>query len=754
MEQRTLDQKVAELVGQMTVEEKVALTLGKDFWHTQAIERLGIPSIAMNDGPHGVRKPKSGEEIGIGGSIPATCFPTASALAASWDTGLLNEVGQALGDECLALDVQVLLGPGLNIKRTPLCGRNFEYFSEDPVLSGELATAHVRGVQSRGIGTSVKHYACNNQEYERNTINVEVDSRTLHEIYLSGFERVVRQAEPWTVMGAYNRVDGLFACENPYLLREMLKQAWGFQGVVVSDWGAVNDKAQALLAGLDLEMPGGWRQPKIVELIKSGEIPEPVIDEAVNRLLRMILTGVANRKPGSSVNWDEHNALARRAAAESMVLLKNHDNILPLRTGSIKTVAVLGRFAKQHRFQGGGSSHIVPTKVETAYDELARLLDGKAEIKYADGYPEEDRVDEAVLQEAAKLAQSSDVALIFAGLPESYESEGFDRKHINMPPSHNRLIEEVCRAQPQTVVVLANGSAVSMPWVAAPKAILETWLGGQAVGGAIADVLLGIVNPSGKLPETFPVRLEDTPAYLHYPGDEDTVRYGEGMYVGYRYYDKKVVKPLFPFGYGLSYTTFEYSDIQLYKTQVSDTEPLEVSVTVKNTGERSGEEIVQLYVRDLDSSVSRPMKELKAFARVSLQPGEQKTVTLTLTRRDFAYYDSVRQMWVVESGDFEILVGRSSQAIELSATVTVESTQQLPYHYHRLSPIKHFMRHPVAGEKLSQMFPPELNNPSQPEMREMFMSMPVGKLVVFSRGQFTEEQLEALLQEINAAVNA
>jgi beta-glucosidase len=456
----------------MTVEEKVALTLGKDFWHTQAIERLGIPSIAMNDGPHGVRKPKSGEEIGIGGSIPATCFPTASALAASWDTGLLNEVGQALGDECLALDVQVLLGPGLNIKRTPLCGRNFEYFSEDPVLSGELATAHVRGVQSRGIGTSVKHYACNNQEYERNTINVEVDSRTLHEIYLSGFERVVRQAEPWTVMGAYNRVDGLFACENPYLLREMLKQAWGFQGVVVSDWGAVNDKTQALLAGLDLEMPGGWRQPKIVELIKSGEIPEPVIDEAVNRLLRMILTGVANRKPGSSVNWDEHNALARRAAAESMVLLKNHDNILPLRTGSIKTVAVLGRFAKQHRFQGGGSSHIVPTKVETAYDELARLLDGKAEIKYADGYPEEDRVDEAVLQEAAKLAQSSDVALIFAGLPESYESEGFDRKHINMPPSHNRLIEEVCRAQPQTVVVLANGSAVSMPWVAAPKAIL------------------------------------------------------------------------------------------------------------------------------------------------------------------------------------------------------------------------------------------------------------------------------------------
>ena len=461
----TSETNVQELLSRMTLEEKIALTIGKDFWSTNAVERLGVAPIYVNDGPHGVRKPAGDDQVGIGNSLPATCFPTAVSLAASWDTALAEQVGQALGEECQALGTQVLLGPGVNIKRTPLGGRNFEYFSEDPVLAGEMGVAYVQGVQSKGIGTSLKHYACNNQEYERMTISAEVDERTLREIYLPAFERVVKKAQPWTVMCSYNRLNGVYASENRMLLHDILKEEWGFEGVLVSDWGAVNDKDKALAAGLDLQMPGytGNHTAKIAQLVKDGTLSEAVIDEAARRVLTLIVRGLANRWAASTFDADAHHALARKVAAESIVLLKNTESILPLQKEQLRSVAVIGRFAKQPRYQGAGSSQVVPTRLDSPYEELQAWLGNAVQLTYADGYTEAGEVDEALLREAAAQAQAADVAIILAGLPGSYESEGYDRSHIFMPDGHNRVIAEVCRVQPNTVVVLQNGSTVAMP---------------------------------------------------------------------------------------------------------------------------------------------------------------------------------------------------------------------------------------------------------------------------------------------------
>ncbi|MGZ3623684.1 MAG: glycoside hydrolase family 3 C-terminal domain-containing protein, partial [Ktedonobacteraceae bacterium] len=602
---------IQELMSKMTLEEKIDLTIGKDFWSTNGVERLGIVPIALNDGPHGVRKPAASTEIGLGSSFAATCFPTANTLACSWDTALVEEVGEALGEECLALDVQVLLGPGVNIKRTPLGGRCFEYYSEDPILAGELGSAFVNGVQSKGIGTSLKHYACNNQEFERMSINVEIDQRTLREIYLTAFERVVRKARPWTVMCAYNKVNGIYASEHPQLLRDILKKEWGFEGVLVSDWGAVNVKEKALEAGLDLQMPGytGNHTAKMAQLVRDGQLSESVIDEAATRVLRMMLQGRENRRPGFVFDPQVHHALARRATAESIVLLKNTDHVLPLQVEQLHAVAIIGRFAKEPRYQGAGSSQVVPTEIDSSYDELQSWLVDKVHTTYADGYNDEVSLDEALLHEAVEQAKASDMALIFAGLPGAYESEGYDRKHLFMPESHNRLIAEVCQVQPNTIVVLHNGGAVAMPWIDGPKAILEAGLGGQAVGGAIVDILSGKVNPSGKLAETFPVRIEDTPAYINYPGETNKVYYGERLFVGYRYYDKKKIKPLFPFGYGLSYTTFEYTNLHINKIELNAGEILDVTVTIYNSGTRAGKEVIQLYIQSLTSQFIRPNKE-------------------------------------------------------------------------------------------------------------------------------------------------
>ena len=742
--------KVAQLLQEMTLDEKIALTIGRDFWHTNGVERLAVEPISLTDGPHGIRKAVLDGAIGIGHSIPATCFPTAVSLAASWDIELVEEVGQALGEEALALDVQVLLGPGVNIKRTPLGGRNFEYFSEDPLLAGELATAWVRGVQAKGVGASLKHYACNNQEWERMTINAEVDQRTLREIYLAAFERVVKRTQPWTIMSSYNKVNGAYASEHPQLLNEILKQEWKFEGVVVSDWGAVNDKAKALLAGLDLEMPGplASHAEKIAQLVRDGAIPAEVIDSAVERVLTLIQQGLSNRRPGFEFDREAHHALARRGAAESIVLLKNVDGFLPLAADKLEKVVVLGQFAKTPRYQGAGSSQVVPTQLDSTLSELAGWLGDKVKLVYAEGYSEAEQPDEGLIKEAVELALASSVAIVFAGLPDSFESEGFDRAHLFMPESHNRLIEEVCKVQPNTLVVLHNGSVVAMPWLDGPRAIVEAGLGGQAIGSAIVDVLSGKVNPSGKLAETFPIRLEDSPAYINYPGELGTVRYGEGVFVGYRYYEKKKLEPLFPFGYGLSYTTFEYSDLKTNKGQFQVGETLEVTFTVRNSGKQAGKEVVQLYVQPLKSAYARPIKELKAFAKVSLEPGEAKEVLLRLEERDFMVYDIERQNWRLEGGSYEIVVGASSADVRLKSSLVVkEDPQSARRTFSRMSPIKYFLQDPAGRKGLEAVIAGTRAEGLLQGENEMFTSIPIIKLVGFSG--LKEEVIDNLVDQLN-----
>ena len=486
----------------MSLEEKASLCSGLGFWHTKPIERLGIPSIMMTDGPHGLRKQ---EKEGFGKSVPATCFPTAVTLASSWDRKLIEKVGSAIGEECQAEGVSIILGPGVNIKRSPLCGRNFEYYSEDPFLASEMALYYIKGVQSQGVGTSIKHFCANNQEHRRLTVNVIVDERTLREIYLASFEKAVKEGNPWTVMCAYNKVNGEYCSENAYLLSNILREEWGFEGFVVSDWGAVNDRVKGLLAGLDLQMPydGGLGDRKIIEAVKKGELPEEVLDKAVERILRVVFKAIENKKENATYDKKAHHKLAREVARECFVLLKNEDEILPLKKKG--TIALIGAFAKTPRYQGMGSSHVNPTMLDTAYEEILNKVEGKVEILYADGYRlDSDVVDEKLIAEAKEIAKRSEVAVIFAGLPEKYESEGYDRDHMKMPENHNRLIEEVSKVQKNLVVVLSNGAPVEMPWIDRVKGILETYLGGQGWGGAVADVLFGVVSPSGKLAETFP----------------------------------------------------------------------------------------------------------------------------------------------------------------------------------------------------------------------------------------------------------
>ncbi|MDU5144204.1 MAG: glycoside hydrolase family 3 C-terminal domain-containing protein [Paenibacillus dendritiformis] len=671
-----MSKQVKDIIKQMTLEEKASLCSGLNMWQTKAVERLGIPSIVMTDGPHGLRKQANPADMSSK-TVPATCFPSGAGLASSWDRELIEEVGAALGEECLAEDVQILLGPAVNIKRSPLCGRNFEYFSEDPYLSSELGAHHVLGVQGQGVGTSVKHFAANNQETLRNTINAVVDERSLHEIYLRSFEGPIMDGKAWTVMCAYNRVNGEFCSENTQLLTDVLKEKWKHEGFVMTDWGAINERVKGLKAGLELEMPyaGPDHDQMIVDAVRAGELDEAVLDQAAERLLTVILQAHDNRKPGFTYDKEAHHALARRAAAECMVLLKNDGGLLPL--DKQQSVAVIGAFAERPRYQGGGSSHIVPTRMDTALEFITAAAEG--EVAFAPGYRlEEDAIDEALIAEAAELAAGKDVAVIFAGLPDAFESEGLDRTHLDLPASHCALIERVAAVQPNTVVVLSNGSPVAMPWLPKVKAVLEGYLGGQASGSATADVLYGDVNPSGKLAETFPVSVEQTPAYLNFPGGKKEVFYGEGIFVGYRYYEAKKETPLFPFGHGLSYTTFAYEQIRIDKPSMNDTDTATVTVTVRNTGSRAGKEVVQLYVKHADSSVVRPVKELKGFAKISLEPGEAAEVSFTLDARSFAYYSSDIHDWYAESGTYEILVGPSSAETPLAAAIDLHSTA-LPF---------------------------------------------------------------------------
>ncbi|MCB0137242.1 MAG: glycoside hydrolase family 3 C-terminal domain-containing protein, partial [Caldilineaceae bacterium] len=586
-------------------------------------------------GPHGVRRVPDIHAVAAQ-SLPATCFPTASLLASTWDAELLQAMGEALATEAVALGANVLLGPGVNMKRTPLCGRNFEYFSEDPYHAGELASALVEGIQSKGVGTSLKHFAANNQESERFSIDAVVDERTLREIYLPAFERVVKRAKPWTVMCAYNKLNGTYCSEHYTLLTEILREEWGYEGLVVSDWGAVHDRVAALQGGLDLEMPGPkpHRTAAVVEAVRAGTLDEAVLDKAVRHILQIVFRG-AETRAGGTFDAAAHHVLARKVAAEGMVLLKN-DGILPLR--SVDHIAVIGRSAKAPHYQGGGSSHINPTQVDGPFESLMALA-GDAEVTYSEGYPADDSFQQSLIDGAAAAAQVADVALLYIALPSYKESEGYDRADIDLTAQQIALIRAVSAVQPRCVVILNNGSAVAMSeWIDGVAAVLEAWMMGQAGGGAIADVLFGAVNPSGKLAESFPLKLADTPAHINFPGDDGQVRYGEGLFIGYRYYDARQMPVLFPFGYGLSYTTFAYSNATVSAATFRDVDGVTVSVDVTNTGSVAGKEVVQLYVHDRKSKLVRPFKELKGFAKVDLEPGETKRVDIALDFRAFAYY--------------------------------------------------------------------------------------------------------------------
>lgn len=664
---------IKKILNELTLEEKASLCSGADFWHTKAVERLDIQPIMVSDGPHGLRKNKEDAE-NPNEAIKAVCFPTASALACSFDRTLLKTVGKALGEECQAENVSVILGPGTNIKRSPICGRNFEYFSEDPYLATELAGAHIKGVQSKGVGTSLKHFACNNQETRRLSVDEKIDERALREIYLAAFEGAVKKAKPWTIMCSYNRINGVHSSQNKWLLTDVLRDEWGYEGLVMSDWGAVDDRIEGIRAGLDLEMPAsfGKNDRLIVEAVNNGELSMEELDRCAERVLRLIDRAEESKTP---MNWDKEaqHELAAKVEAQCSVLLKNDGDILPL--SKDEKIAFIGYFAEKPRYQGGGSSHINSFKVTSALDAVKDY----AEVEYAQGYmTDEDKVDEKLMAEAVECAKRNDKVVVFAGLPDAFESEGYDREHMRMPQCQLRLLEEIKKVNENIVVVLHNGSPVEMPFIDDIKGLLEVYLGGQAVGKAVCELLFGEVSPSGKLAETFPKKLEDNPSYLNFPGICDDVKYSEGIYVGYRYYDKKNMDVLFPFGYGLSYTTFEYSDLVISESEIKDTDTLTVSCSIRNTGTREGMETVQLYVSDKKSSVERPVRELKGFEKVSLKPGETKKLIFCLDKRAFAYYEPAIGDWFVEYGEFGIEIGASSRDIRLEGSVYVNSDDKLP----------------------------------------------------------------------------
>lgn len=659
--------KAKELLTQMTLAEKASLCSGSNFWETKGVERLGIEKVMVTDGPHGLRKQAgSSDHLGINLSVPATCFPTAATTACSFDTNLLHEIGVALGEECLQENVAVILGPGANIKRSPLCGRNFEYFSEDPLLTGELCSSLINGIQSKGIGTSMKHFAVNNQESRRMVVDAIVDERALREIYLPAFETAVKKAQPWTIMCSYNQVNGEFASQNNKLLNEVLRDEWGFEGLVVTDWGAIVDRVKGIASGLDLEMPyaGPAHDDAIVKAVQEGFLDEAKLDTAVLHMLCLLPAAKDSAQEGYQYDVDTHHKLARKAATESSVLLKNEDNLLPLQRGS--KLAVLGGFAENPRYQGAGSSRINPNRIEN----LCGVLTERGEsFTYAPGYAaNSDIVDEALLAEAESVAKLADIAMVCIGLPDSYESEGFDRDHLRLPQSHIALLQRIAAVNANTVVLLFGGSAMEMPWLSDAKSLLMLYLGGQAGASAAVDLLFGDAVPSGKLAESFPHKLEDNSSFHYFPGGEKTVEYRESIYVGYRYYDKASKDVLFPFGYGLSYTSFAYSGLTLEKKG----DDVVASVLIKNIGGVTGREVVQFYVSQINASVFKPVRELAGFSKVELQPNEEKSVCITLSSRNFAYYDVDSKDFIVESGQYIVAAAASSRDIRCEISITLE----------------------------------------------------------------------------------
>lgn len=666
-----MENKIKELISQMTVDEKISFCSGHDAWHAESLERLGIPEIMMCDGPHGLRKRDKDEE-GNYYTVKATCFPPACAMANSWDPSLASRVGKYIGEECKAEQVSILLGPGMNIKRSPTCGRNFEYYSEDPYLSGKVAAGFIAGLQGEGVAACAKHFCVNNQETRRFSTSANLSQRALYEIYLPSFEIAVKEANVQTIMHSYNRINGHYVSEDRELITDLLRGKWGFNGYVMSDWNAMSSRVPAYKAGTDVEMPpcNGIRDAEIMEAYKNGEITMEEIDNSVANVLRVIFRHLPTAEKGT-FSVDEHHRAAAKAAEECMVLLKNDNDILPFESG--KPLAVIGGFAKKPRFQGGGSSHVEPLRV----DDITEYLNAEngMEITYADGYDENHCTTPELIAEAVEIAKKCGRAVVFAGMPDSYETEGRDRRHMKLPPAHNQLIEAVSAACENVVVVLMAGSPNELPWVDKVPVIMHAYLGGQALGGAVARILFGKVNPSGKLAETHPLRFEDNPAYLNFPGDGDECFYGEDIYVGYRYYDKKKMDVLFPFGHGLSYTKFEYTSIAA--------EGRKVTVTVKNVGNRAGKEVVQLYASACPHPVTstyigetafgfaRPEKWLVGFEKTDLAPGEEKEVVFDLCDRAFSVYDAKVKDFRVIGGDYTLLAAASSRDIRLSATVSI-----------------------------------------------------------------------------------
>ncbi len=667
-----IPEKIEALLGKMSLKEKVSLLAGKNAWQTVDIPHLGISSITMTDGPHGVRA-NDKDDYRLQG--PATAFPTGIALASTWNPELVEEVGKALGQETRAMGCDILLGPCINIVRSPLGGRNFETYSEDPFLAGRMAVGYVKGVQSQGVGTSLKHFACNNQEFERFRGNSVVDERTLREIYLAAFEMVVKEAAPWTVMHSYNRLNGTYTCENARLLTEILRQEWGFEGVVVSDWGATHSTVGSINAGLDIEMPGPayYYGGHLVTAARNWQVTRETIDRAVRRVLFLLFrTGkMEGASPilSGSVNTPEHQLLARRAAEEAIILLKNEQGLLPLDPAPNKKIAVIGPNAADLTVSGGGSSRLFPPYVVQPLEAIQSLLGENIVYEPGCSNQPDAALEKTLLDKAVAAAKSAETAIIFAGMPEAWDTEGRDRPHMDLPGPQDELIRAIAAVNPRTVVVLNCGAPVTMPWVDQVPAILHALYPGLEGGHALANVLFGKVNPSGKLTVTYPTRLEDNPAFINYPGLHD-VLYGEGIFVGYRYYEKKKVEPLFAFGHGLSYTTFSYGQARITGELKAD-QAIKVVIEIKNSGTRPGKEVVQLYVRDPVSTLARPAKELKGFKKVELQPGAAQLVEFTLDFRSFAYYDPAKSSWILEPGEFEIIIGSSSKDIRWHGTIEI-----------------------------------------------------------------------------------
>lgn len=675
--------KYKELIGKMTLEEKAAILSGKGEWQTWNFDRLGIPSMYCSDGPHGIRKQAgTGDHLGLNPSLPATCFPTAATVANSWDTKLAEEIGVALGEEAFAQDVHVVLGPGLNIKRSPLCGRNFEYFSEDPYLAGKMAAGYVRGIQKQGRYACPKHFAVNSQELRRMAMNAVVDERTLREIYLTGFEIAVKEGGAKALMTSYNQVNGTYANENTHLLKDILRGEWGYDGIVITDWGGSNDHVKGVAAGSDLEMPtpGLDSARQIVKAVKEGKLSEDAVDGCVDRLLDAVFTltqADADKEMGSVKQEDfdkeAHRALARKAAAQSAVLLKNRDSILPLKPGT--HVALIGDFAFEPRYQGAGSSMVNATKLDKMIDLISEydlILDGASK-----GYIRTGETDAVLEKEAVELARSVDVVLYCFGLDELSESEGIDRMHMRIPQNQISLLEAISRANENVVGILSAGAAVEMPWHHCFKGLLHSYLYGQAGAGAMLDIITGKVNPSGKLNETYPVRYEDTPAFKYFPSEQRNSEYREALYVGYRYYDTAKVRVLYPFGFGLSYTVFEYSELTIDEDGVQ--------FTLTNSGRQDGAEVAQLYIGKRDAKIFRPEKELKGFQKVYLKAGESKQVRIPFDDKTFRYWNVRTNQWEVEGGIYTILVGASCQDIRLTAEINMAGTTEIyPYFTNRM----------------------------------------------------------------------